>query len=63
LRFYHPPPAVTEKVYLDLHKSFVKEDIPYIDKQSGEERTFNSVALPADTIINGKNVGDYDDVS
>ena len=52
--------TATEKVYLDLHKSFVKQDIPYIDKQTGEERTFNSVTLPKDTVINGKNVGGYE---
>ncbi len=49
-----------EKVYIDLHKSFVKEGIPYIDRQSGEERTFNSVTLPGDTVIAGKNVGGYE---
>ncbi len=48
-----------EKVYLSFHKSFVKEDIPYIDRNTGEDRTFNSVTLPSDTVIDGKNVGGF----
>lgn len=43
-------------VYLTLNKAFVKESIPAVGKD-GEERTFNSVTLPAGTIIDGKDVG------
>lgn len=48
-----------EKVYLSFHKSFVKENIPYIDRNTGEDRTFNSVTLPSDTVIDGRNVGGF----
>lgn len=48
-----------EKVYLSFHKSFVKENIPYIDRSTGEDRTFNSVTLPFDTVIDGRNVGGF----
>ncbi len=48
-----------EKVYLSFHKSFVKENIPYIDRSTGEDRTFNSVTLPSDTVIDGRNVGGF----
>ncbi|MDU1881772.1 MAG: DNA gyrase [Eggerthella sp.] len=48
-----------EKVYLSFHKSLVKENIPYIDRSTGEDRTFNSVTLPFDTVIDGRNVGGF----
>lgn len=48
-----------EKVYLSFHKSFVKENIPYIDRSTGEDRTFNSVTLPFDTVIDGRNVDGF----
>lgn len=50
---------MSEKVYLSFHKSFVKEGIPYVDRDTGEERSFNSVTLPGDTVIDGRNVGGY----
>ena len=43
-----------ERVYLDLHKSFVKENIP-----GSDGKTFNSVTLPSDVSVNGQNVGGY----
>lgn len=45
-------------VYLSLHKSYVREGIPYVDAE-GNERTFNQVTLPKDTVIDGRNVGGY----
>ena len=32
------------KVYLTFHKSFVREGVPYVDRDTGEERTFRSGA-------------------
>ncbi|HJH74551.1 MAG: DNA gyrase [Gordonibacter pamelaeae] len=47
-----------KNVYLSLHKSFVREDIPYADA-NGNERTFNQVTLPKGTVIDGRDVGGY----
>lgn len=47
------------KVYLSFHKSFVKEGIPYVDRATGEDKTFNSVTLPSDTVIDGKSAGGF----
>ncbi len=44
-----------EKVYLKLHKSFVKEDL--LNKETG--KTFNMVTLPKGTMIDGKDVGGF----
>lgn len=48
----------TEKknVYLTLHKNFVRENIEYTDRKSGELKTFNSVTLPKGTVIDGVDV-------
>ncbi len=46
-----------KNVYISLHESFVHEGIKYIDKKTGQEKTFNVVRLPKDTIIDGKDVG------
>ena len=47
-------------IYLTLHKSFVREGIPYTDKRTGEERTFNSVTLPKGTVIDGEDLSYYE---
>ena len=46
-------------VYLTMHEKFVREDISYIDQRTGEEKTFNSVTLPKNTVIDGVDVGYY----
>ncbi len=46
-------------VYLTIHEKFVREDISYIDQRTGEEKTFNSVTLPKNTVIDGVDVGCY----
>lgn len=52
---------MTEKknVYLTLHKNFVRTDIEYEDKVTGELKTFNQVTLPKGTVIDGIDVGNY----
>ncbi len=45
--------------YITLHKNFVRENIEYTDKKTGEKSTFNSVTLPHDTIIDGKDLAGY----
>ncbi|MEI3310163.1 MAG: hypothetical protein V8R48_15370 [Eggerthella lenta] len=35
-----------KNVYVTLHKDFVRTDIEYADRATGETRTFNSVTLP-----------------
>lgn len=47
------------KVYLTFHKSVVREGVPYVDRDTGEERTFNSVTLPSDTVLDGIAVGGF----
>lgn len=46
-------------VYLTVHKNFVREDISYADKKTGEQKTFNSVTLPKGTVIDGQDVSYY----
>lgn len=46
-------------VYLTMHEKFVREDISYIDPKTDEEKTFNSVTLPKNTVIDGVDVGYY----
>lgn len=46
-------------VYLTMHEKFVREDISYIDQRTGDEKTFNSVTLPKNTVIDGVDVGYY----
>lgn len=46
-----------KNVYISLHESFVHEGIKYTDKKTRQEKTFNIVRLPKDTIIDGKDVG------
>ena len=45
--------------YLTMHEKFVREDISYIDQRTGDEKTFNSVTLPKNTVIDGVDVGYY----
>lgn len=45
--------------YLTLHKNFVRTDIEYTDRVTGEVRTFNSVTLPKGTVIDGVDVSYY----
>lgn len=53
-------PKEKKNVYISLHKAFVHENIKYTDKKTGQEKTFNVVRLPADTVIDGKDVGGYE---
>lgn len=48
-----------KNTYITIHKNFVREGIEYTDKKTGEIKTFNSVTLPGDTIIDGKDVSGY----
>lgn len=48
-----------KNTYLTLHKNFVRTDIEYTDRVTGEMRTFNSVTLPKGTVIDGVDVSYY----
>ena len=47
-------------VYLSFHENFVREGIPYTDKTTGEQRTFNQVRIPSGPIIDGQDMGGYE---
>lgn len=49
-----------KNVYLSFHKNFVREQIPYTDKRTGEQKTFNQVTIPNGTVIDGKDMGGYE---
>lgn len=49
-----------KNVYITIHKSFVREQIPYVDQKTGQERTFNKVALPKGTTIDGQDVSYFE---
>lgn len=49
-----------KNVYISLHEAFVREGIQYTDRKTGEQRTFNVVRLPPDTVIGGRDVGGYE---
>jgi hypothetical protein len=49
-----------KNVYLSFHKNFVREGIPYVDKNTGRNKTFNQVTIPNGTIIDGKDMGGYE---
>ena len=53
------PEAEKKNIYLTLHKNFVRTDIEYTDKDTGETRTFNQATLPKGTTIDGIDVGCY----
>lgn len=48
-----------KNTYLTLHKNFVRTDIEYTDRETGEVRTFNSVTLPKGTVVDGVDVSYY----
>lgn len=48
-----------KNTYVTLHKNFVRTDIEYADRVTGETRTFNSVTLPKGTVIDGNDVSYY----
>lgn len=48
-----------KNVYLTVHHKFVHENIPYTDRNTGEEKTFHSVTLPKGTVIEGVDVSYY----
>lgn len=48
-----------KNVYITLHRKFVHEDIPYTDRQTGEEKTFHSATLPKGTVVNGVDLSYY----
>ena len=49
-----------KNVYITIHKSFVREQIPYVDQKTGQERTFNKVVLPKGTTIDGQDVSYFE---
>lgn len=49
-----------KNVYISLHKNFVRENIEYTDRATGEQRSFNQVRLPSGTVIDGRDVGGYE---
>ena len=49
-----------KNVYISLHEAFVREGIQYTDRATGEQRSFNVVRLPPDTVIEGRDVGGYE---
>ena len=48
-----------KNTYLTLHKNFVRTDIEYTDRETGEVRTFNSVTLPKGPVVDGVDVSYY----
>ena len=52
--------AEKKNVYVSLHEAFVREGIQYTDRRTGEQRSFNVVRLPPDTVIDGRDVGGYE---
>lgn len=49
----------SKNTYLTFHKNFVRTDIEYADKATGEVKTFNQVTLPKGTVIDGVDRGGY----
>ena len=49
-----------KNVYISLHEAFVREGSQYTDRSTGEQRSFNVVRLPPDTVIGGRDVGGYE---
>ena len=49
-----------KNTYLTLHKNFVREGIPYTDRETGEQRTFNSATMPRGTSIDGRDVSFFE---
>lgn len=55
-----PEKPERKNVYISLHEAFVREGIQYTDRSTGEQRSFNVVRLPPDTVIGGRDVGGYE---
>lgn len=55
-----PEKPERKNVYISLHEAFVREGIQYTDRSTGEQRSFNVVRLPPDTVIDGRDVGGYE---
>ena len=55
-----PEKPERRNVYISLHEAFVREGIQYTDRSTGEQRSFNVVRLPPDTVIGGRDVGGYE---
>ena len=53
-------PNESKSVYVTLHKNFVREGISYMDRETGEQRTFNSVTMPKGTSIDGRDVSFFE---
>lgn len=49
-----------KNTYISLHKNFVRENIEYTDKATGEDKTFNQARLPQGTIIDGQDMSGYE---
>lgn len=50
----------SKNIYISLHKNFVRENIEYTDKLTGETKTFNQARLPEGTIIDGQDRGGFE---
>lgn len=48
-----------KNTYVTLHKNFVRTNIEYTERKTGEVKTFNSVTLPKGTVIDGRDVSYY----
>ena len=55
-----PEKPERKNAYISLHEAFVREGIQYTDRSTGEQRSFNVVRLPPDTVIGGRDVGGYE---
>ncbi len=51
--------APRQRVYLTLHENFVRENIHYQDRKTGEDRSFSLVTLPRGTVIDGEDLGGW----
>ena len=47
-------------IWINVHKDWVKENIPFTDKKTGEAKTFNRVIIPPGTVVDGKDVSFYE---
>ena len=54
------PETEKKNVYISLHRNFVRENIEYTDRATGETRTFNQARLPEGTVIDGRDMGGYE---
>lgn len=49
-----------KNTYISLHKNFVRKNIEYTDKATGEAKTFNQARLPQGTVIDGQDMSGYE---